>query len=42
MKNIVNTGFAESGGGGKPSSNAFLGRFIKKYFESIQKKCCKG
>ena len=26
-------------GGGKPSSNASLGYFIKRFFESLKKKC---
>ena len=39
MKNVANTEL-QPRGGGKPSSNASLCCFIKKFFESIQKKCC--
>ena len=39
MKNIINTEL-QPRGGIKPSSNATFPDFIKRFFESIQKKCC--
>ncbi len=39
MKNIINTEL-QPRGGVKPSSNATFPDFIKRFFESIQKKCC--
>ena len=36
MKNVMNTGFRPSGGG-KLSSNAHLGDFVKNFFESIKR-----
>ena len=38
MKNVMNTEL-QPRGGGKPSSNASLGYFIKRFFESLKKKC---
>ena len=40
MKNAVNTEFQPRGGGVKPSSNASFQGLIKKFFESLKKKCC--
>ena len=39
MKNVMNTGFCH-GGGVKPSCNATFSDLIKKFFESLKKKCC--
>ena len=39
MKNIVNTG-AWHRGGEKPSNNATFVDLVKRFFESIKKKCC--
>ena len=39
MKNVMNTEL-QPRGGGKPSSNASLYDLVKRFFESIKKKCC--
>ena len=40
MRNVMNTSFRPSGWVSKPNSNASLHNLVKRFFESIKKKCC--